>query len=167
MENELEKIYHVTNSDIIKHTLFSLVTIAKSKTTDQYAWSVIKNLLNELKKNHEFLKYIHIGEIEKLKNKIDDILITPEFNNIKPEKIGEAIQDIVDYFKTNMGKKAGYFFLTEFKDDLGEEYNIIIKKIGVDLRLIDLKKEVYGFESKKYRIKDDFNSNIAYLQKKE
>ena len=66
-----------------------------------------------------------------------------------------------------MGKKAGYFFLAEFKEVLGEEYHSIIKKMGVDLRLIDLQKEMPGWDTQNYKIKDEFDSNIAFLEKKE
>ena len=157
----------VKNSDVIKRTLFSLIYVAHSKTSKDYAWSIIKQLLAELKKDHDFLKYIHIDEIEKLEDNIDDITVLSDFDNIPPERIGEAIQNIVDVFKTRMGKKAGYFFLTEFKEVLGDEYHSIIKEMGVDLRLIDLQKEIYGWGTGEYKIKDEYDSNIAFLEKKD
>ena len=98
---------------------------------------------------------------------IDDINILSDFNDVEPKQIGEAIQNIVDIFKTRMGNKAGYFFLAEFKEVLGEEYHSIIKEMGVDLRLIDLQKQIYGLDTGKYKIKDEFDSNIAFLEKKE
>ena len=98
---------------------------------------------------------------------IDDITVKSDFNNVEPKKIGDAIQNIVDVFKTRMGKKAGFFFLTEFKNALGDEYYSIIKKMGVDLRLIDLQNEIYGLDDGKYKIKDEYDSNIGYLAKEE
>jgi len=166
-ENTTDYYNNAKNSEIIKHTLFSLITVAKSKTSGDYAWAIIKKLLKELKPRFDFLKYIHIDEIEELQNNINDIKIKTDFENIEQKKLGEAIQEIVDTFKTKMGKQAGYFFLSEFKDTLGEEYHTIIKKIGVDLRLIDLQQNVYGFESStNYKIKDDIDSNIAFIEKK-
>ena len=155
----------IENTEIIKHTLFSLIFVARSKTSKDYAWSIIKKLLIELKTNYDFLKYIKIDEIVKLEDTIDDITVLSDFNNVEPKKIGGAIQNIIDIFKTRMGKKAGYFFLAEFKKVLGEEYHLIIKKMGVDLRLIELQKEIPGYETGKYKIKDEINSNIAYLEK--
>ena len=160
-----KKNQKVKNSDIIKRTLFSLIYVARSKTPKDYAWSIIKQLLTELKKDHDFLKYIQIDDIEKLENTIDDITVLSDFNNIQSQNIGKAIQNIVDVFKNRMGSKAGYFFLTEFKEALGDEYHSILKEIGVDLRLIDLQKEIYGLESGEYKIKDKFDSNIAFLEK--
>ena len=155
------------NSDIMKRTLYSLVTVAITKTSDDYAWSTIKKLLNELKNDYDFLKYVQIGELEDLDNNIDDINIVSHMNAIEKKELGQAIQDLVDLYKKYLGKKAGYFFISEFKEILGERYHLIIKSIGVDLRLIDLQNEIYSIDSKKYKIKDDGSSNIAFVEKDE
>ena len=157
----------IQNSDIIKHTLFSLVTVASSKTSKDYAWSIVKRLLDELEEEYDFLKYVQIDDIKNLENTIDDIIVLGDIDSIDPHGLGHAIQRIVDTFRTRMGKKAGYFFLREFKNDLGDEYHTVIKKIGVDLRLIDLQKEIYGMQDGNYRIKDDGNANIGFLEKKD
>jgi len=155
------------NSDIMKHTLYSLVTVAITKTSDDYAWSTIKKLLNELKNDYDFLKYVQIGELENLDNNIDDINIISHMNTIEKKELGKSIQDLVDLYKKYLGNKAGYFFISEFKENLGERYHSIIKSIGVDLRLIDLQNEIYSIDSKKYKIKDDGSSNIAFVEKDE
>jgi len=167
MDEGAEKLKKVKNSDIIKRTLFSLIYVARSKTSKDYAWSIIRGLLTELKAEYDFLKYIHIDEIENLADTMDDITVMSDFNQVEPKKIGKAIQNIVDIFKTRMGKKAGYFFLREFKDVLGNKYHSIIKKMGVDLRLIDLQNEIYGWDAGKYKIKDKHDTNIAFLEKEE
>ena len=38
--------------------------------------------------------------------------------------------------------------------------------MGVDLRLIDLQKEIAGIDTEDYKIRDKIDSNIAYLEKK-
>ena len=157
----------VNNSDIIKRILYSLITVASNKTSDDYAWSTIKKLLNELKNDYDFLKYVQIGGLESLENNIDDINIISHMNVIEKKELGKAIQDLVDLYKKYLGKKAGYFFISEFKETLGEKYHLIIKDIGVDLRLIDLQNEIYSIDSKKYKIKDDGSSNIAFVEKDE
>lgn len=167
MDEETEDTNKVKNSEVIKRTLYSLFFVARSKTSKDYAWSMIKRLLTELKTDYIFLKYIQIGEIEKLTENIDDITIMSDFNNVEPQKIGSAIQNLVDIFRTRMGAKAGYFFLTEFKEALGEKYNLIIKNMGVDLRLLDLRNEIYGWAPGEYKIKDKHDSNIGYLEKEE
>ena len=162
-----DSLNQLDNSDIIKHTLFSLVSVACPKTSKDYAWSMVKRLLKELEEYYDFLKFIQIGNIENLENKIEDINIKNEFDSVGPKDVGTAIQSIIDIFKVRMGKKAGYFFISEFKKTLGDEYHTEIKKMGVDLRLIELKKELHGIiDSGKYKIKDEYNSNIAFIEKK-
>jgi len=163
----MEKMNKVENSDIVRRTIFSLVNVASNKTSNDYAWSSIKKLLNELKSNYSFLEYVKIGELDELNNTKEDIIIMSKMNFIEPKDLGRAIQDLVDLYKKYLGKKAGYFFISEFKDVLGDEYHTIIKNIGVDLRIIDLQNEMHGIEYKKYKIKDDSSSNIAYLEKDE
>lgn len=167
MAEDNERNQGIYYSDVIKHTLYSLIMVARPKSSKDYAWSIIKRLLAELKTDYDFLKYIHIDEIENLEDTMDDITVMSDLNDIEPKKIGQAIQNIIDIFKTRMGNKAGYFFLTEFKETLGNEYHSIIKEMGVDLRLIELQSKIYGWDSGKHKIKDKFDSNIAYIEKKD
>jgi len=163
--SDSEKIYKLDNQHVVKRTLMSLIYVATTKTSDDYAWSSIKKLMNELKVTYDFLKYVEIKDIKQLRYSIDDILIEPNLNNIEPRELGKAIQDIIDLLKKYLGKKAGYFFIQEFKEVLGEQYHKIIKSMGVDLRLVELQDELYGVNTGKYKIKDDSNSNIAYIEK--
>ena len=157
----------VDKTDVIKKVLFSLVNVSTPKSSKDYAWSIIKTLLTELREKYDFLKYIEIDELDYLKNTIDDIKIKQGMNRVAPRQIGKAIQDIIDIFKTRMGTKAGYHFISEFKENLGEEYHTLIKKMGVDLRLIDLQNELVGMmKNTDYKIKEDSTgSNIAFLEK--
>lgn len=157
----------VNNSEIFKHTLISLINVASLKTSNDYAWSSIKKLIKELQVNYDFLMYIHIADIEDLRYSFDDINIVDKINNVDPKKIGEVIQDLVDLLKKYLGKRAGYFFISEFREILGDDYHKILKDMGVDLRLIELQHELKGMNSGEYHLKDDHNSNIAFIHKKE
>jgi len=167
MEEDLEntKLSNINNSDVFKKTLMSLIIVATSKTSDDYAWSSIKTLLKELKPKYGFLKYVTIGELESLKYAIEDINISANMNEVESKEIGKALQDLIDLLKKRLGKKAGYFFLQEFKEILGDRYHSIIKDIGVDLRLIDLQNQIKGLDSEQYKIKDDRSSNIAFIER--
>lgn len=159
------KISDITNSEVIKRTLISLIIVASSKTSDDYAWAAIKKLLRELKAKYVFLNFIEIDDISVINYSIEDISISSEFDKIKPEQIGMAIQDLIDLLKKYLGTKAGYFFIEEFKKVLGEKYHDLIKKMGVDLRLIELQKELSGLEIKGYKIRESSSSNIAFVEK--
>ena len=68
----------IDNSEILKHTLFSLIHVASLKTSDDYAWASVKKLVRELEVNHACLNYVQIGNISYLKYTIEDIKISPE-----------------------------------------------------------------------------------------
>jgi hypothetical protein len=158
-------VTEIENSEIIKHTLISLIIVASSKTSNDYAWSIIKKLLGELKSNYTFLNFIEIADISSINYSIEDISISSDFDKLKPKQVGMAIQDLIDLFKKYLGIKAGYFFIDEFKNILGDKYYDLIKKIGVDLRLIELQKELSGLKIKSYKIRETTDSNIAFVEK--
>jgi hypothetical protein len=160
------EILNVENSDVVKHTLVTLINIASTKTTKAYARSTMKTLLKKLEKNHSLFKYIDIKNVEEIEDNIKAINVTNKINSITSNEVGRAIQSLVDMFKKELGKKAGYFFIREFRDNLGDNYHLIIRNMGVDLRLSELQDELYGWDSEKYQIKDDENANIAYIEEK-
>ena len=157
----------VKNSDVIKHVLSSLVDVTSSKTSKEHALLMVKTLLKTLECEYDFLRYIKIDDMDGLDNNLDAIVVISDINYVESIKIGLAIQNLIDVLKKHLGNKAGYHFIREFRDDLGEEYHSIIKNMGVDLRLVELQDEMYGWETKKYKIKDDDSANIAFVEKKE
>lgn len=96
MEDTLIKIYDIINSEIFKYMLFSLISVAKTKTSKNYAWTTVKNSLIELKVNYSFLGYISIRETNHLHYTIYDIFVTSGFDEIDTKQIGQAIQSIID-----------------------------------------------------------------------
>ncbi len=156
----------VKNSDVFKHVLSSLVNVTSSKTSEEHALLMVKTLLKNLELEYDFLRYIKIDDVEGIDNNLDAIVVVSDINYVESIRIGKAIQSLVDVLKKHLGKKAGYHFIREFRDDLGEDYNLIIKNMGVDLRLVELQDEMYGWETKRYKIKDDDSANIAFVEKR-
>ena len=156
----------VKNSDVFKHVLSSLVNVTSSKTSEEHALLMVNTLLKNLELEYDFLRYIKIDDVEGIDNNLDAIVVVSDINYVESIRIGKAIQSLVDVLKKHLGKKAGYYFIREFRDDLGEDYNLIIKNMGVDLRLVELQDEMYGWETKRYKIKDDDSANIAFVEKR-
>ncbi len=157
---------NMTNLEIIQHTLISLIIVASSKTSNDYAWAIIKKLLRELRINYSFLRFIKIGDISSLNYSIEDISVSSDFEKVNPKELGIAIQALIDLFKNYLDTKAGYFFIEAFKNVLGEKYYDTLKKMDVDLRLIELKKELYDLEINDYKLRESKDSNIAFVEKK-
>ncbi len=165
--NQVTSKPDIDNSNVVKHILLSLVNVASSKTSKAYARTTMKALLKELENNYDILRFIKIEDVEENEDNNEAITISStSVNNIEHKEVGKAIQGIVDMYKYQLGKKAGYFFIREFKNNLGVNYHLIIKRMGVDLRLSDLQAEIFGWNREKYKIKDDSNANIAYIKKK-
>ena len=163
---KIMRIQSFENSDIVRQTLVSLINVASSKTSKAYARTTLKLLLDKLEKKYVVVKFIKIKDAEKIKNNEDAITVMAKANTIEPNEIGRTIQSLVDIYKRELGKKAGYFFIKEFQAELGDDYHSVIKKMGVDLRLVELQEEVYGWDTEHLQIKENVNSNIAFVEKK-
>ncbi|MFH1101679.1 MAG: hypothetical protein V1726_06565 [Methanobacteriota archaeon] len=163
------------NADVLKHVLKSFVNIISTKTSSSHAWLTVKVLVKKLSEEHNFLKNVDIVDkkfiagyqpgYQPLDNDpfIIDFLL--EIDEVNPKEIGRAIQSLADILKKNLGEKAGYYFLREFQDNLGEYYCSLIRAMGVDFRLVDLQNDVYGLEPSNYTIKEDGKTNIAFIKK--
>ena len=165
MANSSDGICFIENSDIVKHMLASLLNIASNKTSVDYARSSVKNVLRDLEGNYDFLKYVNIKTLKQIENNIDAINVRPDMDCVRPKEVGKAIQDLIDVLKSYLGKKAGYFFIKEFRDDLGNEYHMHLRDLGVNLRIAELQEELGKIDVDQYKIKEDSKVNIAFVEK--
>ena len=166
MAKSLDGLYFIENSDIMKHTLASLLNIASNKTSVDYARSSVKNLLRDLEGNYDFLKYVNIKTLKQIEDNIDAINVKSDIDCVRPKEVGKAIQELIDVLKRHLGKKAGYFFIKEFRDDLGDEYHTYIRDLGVNLRIAELQEELGKIDVEQYKIKENREINIAFIEKK-
>jgi len=166
MNDSFNGICFIENSDIFKHTIASLLNIASSKTSVEYARSSVKSLIKDLMGEYDFLKYVKIQTLKEFENNFDAVDIQTDMDCVRPKDVGKAIQELIDVLKLHLGKKAGYFFIKEFRDDLGDEYHSYIKDIGVNLRIAELQNELGKIEVDQYKIQEDNKTNIAFIEKK-
>jgi len=150
------------NTYITEKIILSLINVTKNKTSSEYAWTVVKAVLKNLTSQFDFINFINIRRID---NGVFEVIIDDNLNNVDHKLLGKAIQNIIDFFKKRMGERAGFYFIKDLKNDLGEENCVLIKKMGVDFRLTDLQNEISTISSTDYKIKDDVNSNIAFIEK--
>ena len=99
-------------------------------------------ILKTLTKKYVFLKYVKIktasgyGEIT-----ADAISVDPDINSVEPAVIGRVIESITRVIIMDLGKKAGVFFIKEFKDRIGAKYVSEIKECGVEFDLLQLERD--------------------------
>jgi hypothetical protein len=141
------------NTDLMNNVMNSLFKVIGKKTTPAHAWLTLKILIQKLTYNYNFLKSIYVVNINDIKEmeyydtNIKNIVEIESdiINNVNKKMLGEAIQSLSDEIIKYLGKKAGYHLLCEFRYDIGSEYYIIIKSMGVDLHLDKLQNELYGW----------------------
>ena len=127
------------NSEVLGAIFRSLYAVAGRRTTKNFAATVIGSIIKTLETRYEFLKYVRIDEKGQL---IEDkvIAITPEIDNVEPEKIGKAIEAIVRVVYMDIIGKAGLFFVTELKRVAGEEIISELKNFDVDLAALQIEQ---------------------------
>ena len=126
------------NKEILGRLLKSTIGVIGRRTSEAYANVIVNNVLKDLAKKHEFLKYIEIrgtqfGEI------VDIVDIKADIENVELKKVGEAAREFIETVTQLMGKNAGYYFLKEIKEDLPSDYEKTIKEIGIDFDFLQLK----------------------------
>ena len=165
MANLSDRICFIENSDIVKHTLASLLNVASNKTSIDYARSSVKTLLRDLEADYDFLRYVNIKTLKQIENNIDAINVKSDIDCVRPKEVGKAIQELIEVLKRHLGKKAGYFFIKEFRDDLGDEYHTYIRDLGVNLRIAEIQEELGKIDVEQYKIKENREINIAFIEK--
>jgi len=168
---------NVKNSNVMTRVLNSFFHVIGTKTSPAHAWLTLKIILQQLEYSHEFIKNVDVVDIEDVNLYLNGKKnCKTEFNIVDiqcdvvdetyHEEVGQAIQSLADKLKKCLGEKAGCYFMKEFKEELGEECCLIIKEMGVDLRIVDLQDELYLKICENYTLEDDAESNIAFIEKK-
>ena len=133
---ELEK------SEIVKHVLQTLIDISSRKTTQGHAVLTMYELIKKLQEKYDFLKHIEIKDTRFLEVE-DPVTVMSDIDKVEPSDIGKALYDIIKTMNTALGKNAGYFFIKELKNNIGDMYNsVMIEEMGLDLGLMQLEFEI-------------------------
>jgi hypothetical protein len=125
----------VKNSEVIGSILRALYAVASRRTTQSFATTVIGAIIKTLEQNYEFLRYVHI---ENLEYGNTDVLIniSTEIDSVDPSKIGTAVEAIIRIVYMDLVGKTGLFFMKELKELAGEQIITELRNYGVDLMLL-------------------------------
>jgi len=115
-----------------------LYTLTGMRSSQSFAVTVIGAITKTLEQNYEFLKYVKVNQAGYFEN--EEIDISPEIDDVDPERIGKAIETIVRIVYMDLKAKAGIFFIGELKKRAGENVIIELKKRGVDLDLLQIEQ---------------------------
>jgi hypothetical protein len=110
----------VKNSEVIGSILHALYAVASRRTTQSFATTVIGAIIKTLEQNYEFLRYVHIENLE-YGNTDVIINISNEIDSVDPSKIGTAVEAIIRIVYMDLVGKTGLFFMKELKELAGEQ----------------------------------------------
>jgi hypothetical protein len=126
---------------VVKHVLKAILEILKQSSDQKYAILVINNIIKKFESKYEFLKYVNIDIINQSEEG-DEIVILPDIESFKPSEIGRGLQKIIENLLSSLGDAAGQHFVEKFKKQLGKAYVLRIEEMGVNLHMIELKKDL-------------------------
>jgi len=131
----------IDNSDVFKHVLDTLIDISSRKTTLGHAVSTMNNIIKQLEDKYDFLKHVEINDIRFIEQD-EPISVMRALNDIKSNKLGDALYEIIRTMNISLGKDAGYFFIKELKNNLQDIYSTSFEDMGLDLGLMQLENEI-------------------------
>jgi hypothetical protein len=129
------------NSIVFKHVLDALIDISSRKTTKGHAVSTMNKVIKQLEDKYDFLKHVEVNDTRFIEQD-EPISVMRDLNNIKSNKLGDALYDIIRTMNIALGKDAGYFFIKELKNNLQDNYSTSFEDMGLDLSLMQLEHEI-------------------------
>jgi len=131
----------IENSEVVRHILQKLINISSRKTTKVQAITTMFESIKKLQSKYDFLKHIEIRDTRFLETE-DPVTVMSDINNVKLNDVGKALHDIIKTINTNLGSGAGYYFIKELKNNIGENYFSAIEEMGLDFGVMQLEFEV-------------------------
>lgn len=126
---------------VVKHVLKAILNILKQSSDQKYAILIINNILKKFESKYEFLKFVNIDSVNQSEEG-DEIVILPDIESTRPSEIGRGLQKVIENLLSSLGDAAGQHFVERFKKELGKAYVLRIEEMGVNLHMIELKKDL-------------------------
>ncbi len=132
-------IIQLKKISVFKHVLKALVEVLSNSSTENYAIVMVNNIIRKFEDKFEFLKIIKIDSLQYSEN-LDGIIVPSEIETVRQSDIGRSIQKIIEGIVKLLGEDAGRYFIDKLKDQLGKAYLLRIEEMGVNLHLIELRR---------------------------
>lgn len=157
----------INNSDLMKHTIKTLLTITSRRASESISILLVDAILKALTSKYDFLKYVKIKTAGGYQDiSVDMVLIDPEFEKVDQRAVGKVIESLVRIIVMDLREKAGLFFVKELKERLGENYISLLKNLGVDFELLQLEID-YSRSQQKRRVTHQVGSTGATEKKQQ
>ena len=134
--------YQIENAEVLRYTLKILFNILDHELGSNNSFSIIHELVSRLSIEYRVLKYVKINDIRSIQG-VDVVTIAPEINEIEPTTVGVAIQKVIQEINNSYGeKRSGFSLIEKLKNSFNADYLFKLGKIGVNLDVIQFKKEL-------------------------
>jgi len=138
---------------LIKHTIRTITNVISRRTSESYAAMIMNNVFRKLYEKYDFLRYIEIKNPQ-ISETFDIIDTKLDLNYIKMEDIGRVTKDIINEITGVLGRSVGYFFIKEIKEEFPSDHEQLLKKLGVDLDVMQLEYITQRNQKSEYHIKN-------------
>ena len=126
---------------VVKNVLKALVDVLSEYSTRSYAVLLVNNALKKFDEKFVFLKEISIDGL-KSSDDLDNIVLPGNIDSIRASELGRALQKTIEGISVSLGEEAGRHFIENFKKRLGKAYLLKIEELGVNLHMIELKRNL-------------------------
>ena len=136
----------IENSEVMRNVLTTLLKISNRKATGGDVAPTMGSLIKKLEEKYSFLEHVEIKDTRFLEA-VDPITVMSDVNSVPPAEIGKAIHEIIYSMNESLGRDAGFYFIKEIGDRIGDDCHTTIRDdIGVNLNLMQMEWDVSRME---------------------
>ena len=132
-------IIQLKQISVVKHVLKALIEVLSNSSTESYAIVIVNEIIRKFEDKFEFLKTIKIDGLN-YSDDLNGIIVPSEIETVRQSDLGRSIQKIIEGIVKLLGENAGGYFIDKLKDQLGKAYVLRIEDMGVNLHLIELRR---------------------------
>lgn len=137
----------IKNSDLLKISLNTIFTVATRRTSLKFAEETIGSTLRTLEGKYEFLKYVSMNKDNFQKNELM-FDVSSDVDSVHPTRVGKAIEAVIRVVYNDLNEEAGLYFITEFKQIVGDKISRGIYDRNIDLDQVQVEQH-YAYRRRK------------------
>lgn len=126
---------------VVQHVINALISVLMDSSTQNYAILMMNKFLKDSNDRYGHLKDIEIDSKSYAEDN-NTIKIPESIDLVRQSELGRCLQGLIEQVVHAFNEAAGRFFVDKFKDRLGKAYILKIEEMGVNLHLIELRKNL-------------------------
>ncbi len=131
----------ISNVEILNYSIRILIDILDREIGKNASFELVSELVERLNTNFEVFKFVTVNDIRIVQGR-NVVNIEPAVNSMDSKKVGTGIQKIIQEIYNSLGDTGSYSFISKFKNYYNQDYLFKLEEMGVNLEVIQLKKEL-------------------------